>query len=300
MAMPWEASWGTSAQNTAWKPLSKRLAHAKYGNRSNAGQGLRLASWNPGSAYLHNRTNEIEALISTHKPHLLVISEARFYHKNNDMCVQIPHYDLIQSKTLENEDFMYSRIHIYKHESITAKVRNDLMDSSVSSIWLSVGLKHQRKILVGGVYRVWQHLDRRDGGASGTDSAQLGRWNTFLNQWERALEENKEVITIGDFNPDWPGCMEQEPTPGSKAYRTRKMAEQLAVKILSRGVTQLVRGATRSWPGQSDSCLDLIFTNKPEKTSEVKLTTTDSDHKLVQVTCFAKGLKTTPRYTTKR
>ena len=64
----------------------------------------------------------------------------------------------------------------------------------------------------------------------------------FLNQWARTLEEDKEVITIGDFNLDWPGCMEQEPTPGSKAYRTQKMAEQLAVKILSRGVTQLVRG----------------------------------------------------------
>ena len=46
--------------------------------------------------------------------------------------------------------------------------------------------------------------------------------------------------------------------------------------------------------------MDLIFTNKPEKTSEVKLTTTDSDHKLIQGTRFAKGLKTTPRYTTKR
>ena len=78
------------------------------------------------------------------------------------------------------------------------------------------------------------------------------------------------------------------------------MAEQLTVKIPYRGVTQLVWGATHSWPGQSYRCLDLIFTNKPNKNSEVKLTTTYSDYKLIQVTHFAKGLKTTPRYTTKR
>ena len=70
------------------------------------------------------------------------------------------------------------------------------------------------------MYRVWQHFDRRDGGTSGTDSAHLGRWNLFLNQWDWALEEEKEVMTMGDFNMDWPSCMEQEPKPGSKAYRT--------------------------------------------------------------------------------
>ena len=120
------------------------------------------------------------------------------------------------------------------------------MDSTVSSIWLSLGFKNQRKILVGGYYRVWQHLGRNDSGASGTEPAQMDRWKVFLEQWKKALEDDKEVIRLGDFNLDRPGCMDQDPTPGSKAYRTRHLTEQLAVRILPRGVTQLVRGVTQS------------------------------------------------------
>ena len=92
------------------------------------------------------------------------------------------------------------------------------------------------------------------------------------------------MITLGDYNLDWPGCMDQEPPPGSKAYRTRHLTEQLAMRILSRGVSQLVRGVTCN------------FTNKPEKTSKVEMVTTTSDHKYIQVTRFAKGLKIKPRY----
>jgi hypothetical protein len=201
---------------------------------------------------------------------------------------------------LENDDFKYSRIHVYKHESISAEIRWDLMDSTVSSVWLSLGFKHQKRILVGGYYREWQHLGRDDGGATGTEAAQLGRWRTFLDQWETALQEDKEVVTLGDFNLDWPGCMEEGPSPGTKAYRTRKLAEQLAQRIMAQGVSQLVRGATRSWPGQADSCLDLIFTNQPQKTSEVLIQSTTSDHNYIQVPRSTKGLKTQPRYVLKR
>ena len=125
---------GSSPPASSWKPLSNSLTHALNGNRSSSGRGLRLAAWNSGSAFLHNRTNEIEALISVHKPHLLVISEARYYSYSNEVLVSIPQYELVHSKTLENNDFKYSRIHVYKHESLVAKVRLDLMDSSVSSI----------------------------------------------------------------------------------------------------------------------------------------------------------------------
>ena len=69
---------GSSPPASSWKPLSNSLTHALNGNRSDSGRGLRLVAWNSGSAYLHNRTTEIEALLPVHKPHMLVISEAKF------------------------------------------------------------------------------------------------------------------------------------------------------------------------------------------------------------------------------
>ena len=190
---------------------------------------------------------------------------------------------------------------MYVHESIEAEVREDIMDGSISSIWVSLGFKHQRRILVGGYYRVWQHLGRRDGGASLTEAAQLSRWKAFLCQWERAFNEDKETKVLGDINLDWLTCLEPNPASNSKAYKIRRLVEQLATRILPYGVCQLVRGVTRSWPGQSDSCLDLMFSNKPEKMSEVNVTAqSSSDHRYIQATRYAKGIKSNPRYVVKR
>ena len=44
-------------QNYVWKPLSNKIAHSTNGNRSAAGQGIRLAAWNAGSVFLHNKIN---------------------------------------------------------------------------------------------------------------------------------------------------------------------------------------------------------------------------------------------------
>ena len=64
---------------------------------------------------------------------------------------------------------------------------------------------------------------------------------------------------------------------------------------------QCVRDSTRCWKGQSDSCLDLVFTNTPQKLSQVRTFTRGySDHKLVIGTRYTKNIKENTRYTIKR
>ena len=64
------------------------------------------------------------------------------------------------------------------------------------SVWLEVGLHRQKKILVCNLYRDWQYLGQ-DSVASLATSAQLSRWLTFIDQWETAILENKEVHVMG-------------------------------------------------------------------------------------------------------
>ena len=58
---------------------------------------------------------------------------------------------------------------------------------------------------------------------------------------------------------------------------------------------------THSWPGQEDSCIDHLYTNKPDKLSPV---TTHfhggSDHKMVFTVRYAKSMSRNVRYITKR
>ena len=58
---------------------------------------------------------------------------------------------------------------------------------------------------------------------------------------------------------------------------------------------------TRCWPGQRDSLLDLLFTNVPEKMSEVQTQVKgSSDHRYISATRYAKSIKSRARYVMKR
>ena len=174
-----------------------QLVRAVTGNRSN--RGIKLANWNAGSAYLHNKMDDLVDVVSDLHPYVPGVSEANFRRKHSLEDVQIPEYDLVLSKTFENEQLRISRVVGYKHQSMVGKVREDLMDDNFSSIWLELGLPRKRKFLVCQLYREWQYLGQDDH-SSRSVQAQFLRWSVFLNQWERALNSGKEVVVIGDFN----------------------------------------------------------------------------------------------------
>ena len=79
----------------------------------------------------------------------------------------------------------------------------------------------------------------------------------FLDQWQQALDSGKEVIVMGDFNLNH--------FKFTDAGQLQPLVDQLVEQIYPHVVQQCIRSPTRSWPGQSDSCIDLIYTNKPEK-----------------------------------
>ena len=100
------------------KKLNK-LARAITGNRSN--KGIKLAHWNAGSAHLCNKMDELEEVVADIHPHVLGISEANFRKNHSLDDVQIQEYDLVLSKTLENDMLGVSRVGCYKHQSPLAK-----------------------------------------------------------------------------------------------------------------------------------------------------------------------------------
>jgi hypothetical protein len=63
----------------------------------------------------------------------------------------------------------------------------------------------------------------------------------------------------------------------------------------------MVNTPTRAWPGQPQSGLDHLYTNRPSKLSSVYAEYTGgSDHKLIKVTRFAKSIRSNSRYVRKR
>ena len=136
-------------------------------------------------------------MIESVKPHLLLLSEGNLHQSVDETLVQIPGYDLFSAQTIQNSDIKnISRVLVYKHNSVIGKVWTDLMSNSVDSIWLAIGFKNHKKLLVGGLYRVWQNMGQGPDKISLTPGAQLDRWKIFLTQWETALQEKKETVVL--------------------------------------------------------------------------------------------------------
>ena len=83
------------------------------------------------------------------------------------------------------------------------KRRDDLEDKGIATVWLQLRLPHQKGILVMCGYWQWRLPGQPDkGAASGSVPSQRERWAKILSQWEKALNENREVICLMDANID--------------------------------------------------------------------------------------------------
>ena len=279
--------------------LDNHYSKSKNGNRKQS--GIKICHFNKGNSYLCNRMYELENIVNQHRPLVLGISESNFFSEHDRDLVQIPNYKFITAKTLENPELNVSRVCVYLHNSMVGKVRHDLMDDTFSSIWLEVGLPNKRKILICNAYREWGYMRQAEPSKSRDLSEQINRWEIFLRQWERALDEEKEVIVTGDLNVNHLEWTKDNLPPNSQTRKLRPLITELFARIISLGVSQLVTSATRVWPNQPDSGLDHLFSNYPGKLSPVQVINNGgSDHKLLLATRYSNSIKRNVRYVTKR
>ena len=190
---------------------------------------------------------------------------------------------------------------VYKHSSIISKIREDLMSSNFSSIWLECGLPNKKKFLVCNLYREWQLLGQGADKSSKSIQQQLARWVIFIEQFERALSSGMEVYCMGDTNLDFLTWTNSDLSCDHKSVKLKQLIRELFDRILAKGVVQCVKSPTRSWPGQPDSGLDHFYTNTPNKISPVQACVEGaSDHKLINAVRFSSQLKCNARYVQKR
>ena len=112
-------------------------------------------------------------------------------------------------------------------------------------------------------YRQWRLPGR--GAETVSVQEQRKRWTIILNQWEKALKEEKEVIVMMDANLDsltWTKDSSQLP-PYHSSVKLRSLAEDLFARIFPHGVSMMVGEPTRAENGVETTCLDHAYTIKP-------------------------------------
>ena len=123
----------------------------------------------------------------------------------------------------------------------------------------------------------------------------------LLGQWARALDTGREVHLLGDLNINHCNWTSSNLPSSSQTNKLKSLIQALFTRILPQGVSQMVTGPTRHWPGQESSGLDHYFTNKPEKLSPVhKQHWGGSDHMLIHAVRYSRSIKPSPRYVRRR
>ena len=122
-----------------------------------------------------------------------------------------------------------------------------------------------------------------------------------MDMWETALSSGKEVICLGDYNLNHCDWTDTNLPRSSQTYKLKSLINALFSRIFPHGISQLVVGPTRHMKGQKSSGLDHIYTNFPDKISNVeKHFCGSSDHMLISAIRNSKSLNSSPQYIRKR
>lgn len=257
--------------NISKMTVRKRRNSLVHSSNGNIRKKLLLYHWNVGSSRLENKMQHLELFVKEHRPSLLGVSEANMTKDTNAAEVELEGYNLVTTCAFEDPLQLNSRLVVYVADDLNFRIRKDLMSESCSSIWIHVTASNGKKYLCGFGYREFQiwgrELDTR------TETEQFKRWETLIDQTERAMSEGSDCVLLGDLNVDYK-------TWKNPQYFAGRLIEAFESKIVPLGAFQLVTEDTRTRTGGQGTILDHIWANCPDITSNVTVGNQGpSDHK---------------------
>ena len=115
-----------------------------------------------------------------------------------------------------------------------------------------------------GFYRQFRKIGKK---GSHLPANQQARWEQMIQKWELASSEGLEIISMGDTNLNYNRWNIQASEMNSYDRTNKPMSTSLQDRILNHGTVLLDTKPTRTKdnPNDRESCLDMMFTNRPEK-----------------------------------
>lgn len=252
---------------------SNKINYSAYGNKNNT---LKLLQLNKGSSNFENKINDVQNIINKYKPDIMCLSEANIKksYKQNILS-SFPEYNIELNSMSNNIDI--SRNAIIINNKIAYSRRYDLENDFTCTIWIEIYIPNCKPILLMGGYRQWKLLKIMNVSKSGSNNQQFNRYKNIIEMWEKAMYENKETIVLMDDNID-----SNPNSSHNKSYNLKKIYDILQSLINKHDVTQHNNKMTRFATHQPPSCIDHIYSNCPNKISNVKThSNATSDHSII-------------------
>ena len=193
-------------------------------------KNINICSWNIRRG-LVIREQELKSIINSNSVDIIFLVETDTVSINNENDYRIPGFKtVIQNK---KSDSLPTRIICLINEGLASLVliRMDLSSVDFPSLWVEIENTFGKNIICGGFYREWA-----PGGISTVDS-QVQAIGIFTKQIERAANENKSLVVLGDANL----CCESWDSPG---FLHKRVADELRETLTQCGMSVSQLGTT--------------------------------------------------------
>ena len=190
--------------------------------------------------------------------------------------------DVSRNSILINKNINYKRK--YKYES-----------NNTCNIWLDIKIKGGKSLLLMGGYRQWSLLKQCNIPQSKSNKQQVSRFKTTLDNWGKAMGEDKDVIVATDDNID------SSNSNHNNKYSINNLRNMLSNHLNQYNLAQINFDHTRIVSHQQPSCIDHIYSNCMNKITSVRtVTNIDSDHKYIVCRYLTKEPQYKPKKFLKR
>ena len=188
---------------------------------------------------------------------IICLSETMLDGTIQDYEVNVNGYEVIRKDRNRNG----GGVAIYIRNCISYKLRPDLDHANLESITIEIFKPKAKSFLINTWYRPPGTSPTSYPGSGshyGDPGYEVGTSLDLFSDYKECIRkmdyENKEVITIGDFNCDWNNLAERTISPQTK--RIVDLAQTFQYE-------QLIKESTRITE-TSSTLIDLAFSNKPE------------------------------------
>ena len=151
-------------------------------NGNGPGNQVSLIHWNMGPRYWTRKTHEIEAATQQYSPDIFTNSEANLLHGLTDYEKTIRGYQLFLPPVPANQKI--ARLALLLKEGVTADVQQYLMHPALAAVWIKIGARGKKPMLIGMIYREHRYILAEQGDDSNSPTKQYERWKLFVNSWK--------------------------------------------------------------------------------------------------------------------
>jgi len=198
-------------------------------NLSLRGKGMHVGHLNVRG--IRSKFEQLETMLKSTENDISIlgITETKLGSDHPNSAFYVDGYKLFRNDKMDGSGGLI----VYVREDIICKRRENLEENDFESLWLEIFPKLRKSFLICFIYR--------------NPNSNVS-WNErFEVQMEKALDEQKEVILLGDFNKD---LLNPQIKSNWEDYMT------------SFGLTQKVNVATRVIANRSKTLIDHIYSNQ--------------------------------------